>query len=117
MEKKINNIYKEAYDDISKEWDAFMKSHYKKLNEAREALIKAETTGNRDEIREAKDLYERTAKNITINNRRYQSMVNDVTNKIAHTNEIALNYINDQLPEIYTVNYNAFGDENIIAFL
>ena len=116
MEKKISNIYKEAYDDISKEWDAFMKSHYKKLNGAREDLKKAEASGDRDEIRKAKDLYERTAKNITVNNRRYQSMINDITEKIAHTNEIALNYVNDQLPEIYTVNYNAFGDENISGY-
>lgn len=116
MEKKISNIYAEAQEDISSKWNVFMKSHYPKLKDAQEQLKKAELTGDADEIKKAKDLYERTAMNITINNRRYRGMVEDTTEKIAHTNEIALAYINNQLPEIYTINYNAFGEEKIKGY-
>jgi hypothetical protein len=33
-------------------------------------------------------------------------MVEDTTAKLAHTNEIAIAYINGQMPDIYTINYN-----------
>lgn len=116
MEKKISNIYKDAQKDISEKWDKFMKSHYPKLKDAQEKLKEAEKSGDKDKIKDARDVYERTAKNITVNNRRYQSMVNDVTNKLANTNQIALDYINGEMPSIYTINYNSFGDEKIKGY-
>jgi hypothetical protein len=116
MEKKVSEIYTEAYDDISKKWNDFMKSHYPKLKSANDKLQEALKSGNKDEIAEAKALYERTAKNITVNNRRFQSMSDDVAAKLSHTNEVALSYINNKMPAIYTKNYNAFGDEVIDGY-
>lgn len=116
MEKEISNIYKDAQKDISEKWDEFMKSHYPKLKDAQEKLKEAEKSGDKDKIKDAKDVYERTAKNITVNNRRYHNMLDDVTNKLANTNQIALDYINDKMPSIYTINYNAFGNEKIKGY-
>lgn len=116
MEKEISNIYKDAQKDISEKWDKFMKSHYPKLKDAQEKLKEAEKSGDKDKIKDAKDVYERTAKNITVNNRRYRNMLDDVTNKLANTNQIALDYINGEMPSIYTINYNAFGNEKIKGY-
>lgn len=116
MEKEISNIYKDAQKDISEKWDKFMKSHYPKLKDAQEKLKEAEKLGDKDKIKDAKDVYERTAKNITVNNRRYHNMLDDVTNKLANTNQIALDYINGEMPSVYTINYNAFGDEKIKGY-
>jgi len=116
MEKEISNIYKDAQKDISEKWDEFMKSHYPKLKDAQEKLKEAEKSGDKDKIKDAKDVYERTAKNITVNNRRYRNMLDDVTNKLANTNQIALDYINGEMPSIYTINYNAFGNEKIKGY-
>lgn len=116
MEKKVNNIYEEAYSDISEKWNKFMNSHYPKLDRAIQDLREAEKSGDAAAIKKAKDVYERTAKNIVVNNRRFNSMAEETAAKISHTNEIALAYVNDQLPGIYSLNYNAFGEEKIKGY-
>ncbi len=116
MEKKVDEIYKEAYSGISEKWDKFMDSHYPKLDRAAKELEKAKKSGDRAAIKEAEDLYQRTAKNIVVNNRRFTSMANETAAKISHTNEVALSYVNDQMPEVYTLNYNAFGDQTIKGY-
>ena len=116
MERKVNNIYEEAYSDISEKWNKFMNSHYPKLDRAIQDLREAEKSGDAAAIKEAKDVYERTAKNIVVNNRRFSSMAEETAAKISHTNEIALAYVNDQLPAIYSLNYNAFGEEKIKGY-
>ena len=116
MEKKVNKIYKDAYADISKDWIAFMDSHAPKLQGAYNALQEALASGDRDAIKEAKEHYEHTAMNITVNNKRFQGMADETAAKISHTNEVALAYINDQVPSIYTMNYNAFKNERIKGY-
>ena len=116
MEKKVNKIYKDAYADISKDWIKFMDSHAPKLQGAYDALQEALASGDSDAIREAKEHYEHTAMNITVNNKRFQGMADDTAAKISHTNEVALAYVNDQLPSIYTINYNAFKNEKIKGY-
>jgi hypothetical protein len=54
--------------------------------------------------------------NITVNNERFKGMADETAAKISHTNEVALAYINDQVPSIYTMNYNAFKNENIKGY-
>ena len=116
MEKHVNEIYSEAYDDISKSWNKFMESHAPKLEKAQKELEEAKKSGDKDAIKNATENYERVAKNITINDQRYQAMVDETSAKLAHTNEVALAYVNDQMPKIYTTNYNAFGDYEIDGY-
>lgn len=116
MEKKVSKIYKEAYNDISKDWLKFMDSHAPKLQKAYDALQEAIKSGDKKAINAAKEHYEHTAMNITVNNKRFRGMVDDTAAKISHTNEVALAYINDQVPSIYTINYNAFGNERIKGY-
>jgi len=110
MEKKISKIYKEAYDGISASWDKYMKSHASKLDKAYDDLQIALKSGDNKTIAEARAVYERTAKNITLNNTRFKEMRDEVAEKLSHVNEIAVNYLNDNMASIYTTNYNAFGD-------
>ena len=116
MEKHVNEIYSEAHDDISKSWNKFMESHAPKLEKAYTELQEAMKSGDKDAIAEARDKYERTAKNITVNNQRYQAMVDETAAKLAHTNEVALSYVNGEMAKIYTTNYNAFGDQEIKGY-
>lgn len=116
MEKKVDKIYKDANKEISKDWIAFMDSHAPKLQDAYDALQEAIKSGDKDAINEAKDVYQRTAMNITVNNERFKGMADETAAKISHTNEVALAYINDQVPSIYTMNYNAFKNENIKGY-
>jgi len=116
MEKHVSKIYNEAYDDISKKWDEFMKSHKPKLDKAYDDLQAALKSGDSKAISDARAVYNRTAQNITINNQRFKEMRDEVAAKISHVNEVAVDYLNGNLPNIYTVNYNAFGDEKISGY-
>lgn len=116
MERKIDKIYKDANNEISEKWDAFMSSHEDKLKTAYDELQEALKSGDREAIAEARDVYERTAKNITVNNKRFEGMVEETAQKITHVNEVALSYVNDQMPHVYTINYNEFGNERIDGY-
>lgn len=116
MEKHVNEIYSEAYDDISKSWDKFMKSHAPKLEQAQKELEEAKKSSDKDAIKDATEKYERIAKDITVNDEQYQAMVDETSAKLTHANEVALAYVNNQMPKIYTTNYNAFGDNEIDGY-
>lgn len=116
IERKVDRIYSKAYKDISKSWNEFMDSHASKLEKAYNNLQDAIKSGDKKAIDDAKVVYESTAKNITVNNKRFQGMVDETAEKLTHTNEVALAYVNDQMPKIYTTNYNAFGDEDVAGY-
>lgn len=116
MEAEIQKIYRQSQAEIQEKWDKFMKSHEPKLNKAQRELEKAKKSGNRDDIKKARDNYERIARNITFNDRRYRAMVNETTARLANVNQIALDYLNDNLSGIYTENYNEFGNQEIDGY-
>lgn len=93
-----------------------MDSHAPKLIRVHEDLQLALRSGNKDEIATARKIYEHTAMNITVNNQRYQAMVDETAAKISHINEVAVDYVNGNMPKIYTVNYNQFGSEQISGY-
>lgn len=109
MESEISDIYSEAQPDIVEKWEAYMKrgeARLSKLREKAEAEIKSgsgETT--------AQKAYEDAVRNYTLKNEDYKAMVDVTTDKLAHTNEIALAYSNDQLPDIYAKNWAQVGND------
>lgn len=93
-----------------------MKSHEKTLRRTYEDLQIAKRSGDRDAIKEAQEKYERAVKNVTLNNDKYKAMLNETTAKLAHVNEVALSYINNKTPKIYTLNYNEFANQDIDGY-
>ena len=93
-----------------------MKSHEKKLKNLYEALQEANKSGNRHDISAAKAAYERAVRNVTLNNDRYKALVNETSAKMSHVNEVAVQYVNGNMAEIYTLNYNAFADQKISGY-
>lgn len=116
LEREIYELYATSSSELSKEWRKYMDSHKKKLDKLHDELEEAKRSGNKDDIKAAQEKYERAVKNVTLNDSRYKAMINETTAKIAHVNEIALGYVNDETPKIYTLNYNAFGDEKIDGY-
>lgn len=116
MEKQLYKEYSRAADEITKKWYDYMQSHEKTLKGDYEALMSAKKSGDKEEIRKAKEKYEKTMKNITLNNDRYNAMLNETTAKLSHINEVATNYVNDNMAKIYTLNYNAFANEDITGY-
>ena len=116
MEREITKIYQEANKDISKKWDAYMKSHKAKVDKAHADLLEAIKSGDKDDIAKAREEYERAVANVTVNNKRFQDMRDEICAKMTHVNEVAVDYVNGNMPKIYTVNYNQFGDTPIKGY-
>lgn len=116
MEKEVDAIYSRASKEISEKWDKYMESHKGKVTSAYNDLQSALASGDAQAIREAKSVYERTVKNVTLNNDRYKAMVKETTAKLSHTNEVALDYVNGNMAKIYTLNYNEFANQDISGY-
>lgn len=116
MEKQLNKIYKQAQGEIQEKWDKYMVKAQAKADKAQNDYIKALTNGDPNKANKAKDQYEKTMLNMTLQNEHYQAMINQVTDKLADTNQIALAYLNDQMPKIYCHSFNEFAAEKIKGY-
>ena len=105
MEKELTEIYQTAEYELYDKWNAYMEEVGESLKELRERAEAPDATP--EDLQRYKDaLFEWTT-----NNQYYKDMVNEYTTRLAHVNEIALSYVNDQLPKIYAVNYNQLAKD------
>ena len=102
MEKQIKKIYKQARREIRAEWDEYMKHGQAKLS----VLYDMFKNAPYDQKEALRKQYQDALQSYTLRNERYRKMVEEVTLRLAKANEIALAYVNGQLPHIYQVNYN-----------
>lgn len=88
MEKKIAKTYKEAEKELTKKWNAYMKEMGEKLKNAEGDQLKA------------------LMESYTLRNDHYKAMVQSVTKDMAKVNQMALTYINGELPLVYSGSYS-----------
>jgi len=106
MEKKINSIYKEAESGIRKKWDEFMGSAEKKVGEYEKKVEQAEKKGDQKAIDKAKKQLQNQKVKMMTGNEYYRQMIDETTDRLANTNNIAISYMNDKIPTIYRKVYN-----------
>lgn len=106
MEDYLTKFYRESEKEIRAKWDTYMIEQAKKIKDLQEEYDKAKESGNKDEIRKLGIKLSREKKRLTIQNRYYKEMVEEVTNQIAHVNETAVAYVNGEIPGIYAINSN-----------
>ena len=111
MERRIESIYKEAQDGITQQWNKYMENAEKRLSSLQNAYDKALKSGDSEKIKEARNALEKAQKNVTIRDQYYKDMVAETTARITEANQIALAYLNGQLPSVYAVNYNAIASQ------
>lgn len=116
LERKIYELYATSQAQIFEEWQKYMTSHKKILDKLYNELQEAKKSNDKDVISKAQSEYERAVKNVTLNDTRYKAIINETTAKMANVNQTALDYINGDVPKIYTLNYNAFGDQKIDGY-
>lgn len=105
LERKIAKIYKQSEKEMKEKWDAYMRRGEKRLAKYESAYSDALKSGDDNLISEAKKQLQDANKSFTLKNKYYKEMVDSVTLDMAKTNQMALSYIHEQLPEIYAVNY------------
>lgn len=118
MEKQLNKIYKQAQSEIQEKWDKYMAKAQPKVDKVKAAAEAAMLDPNIDLLKAQKlnDAYQKAMLNMTLQNKHYQAMVDQVTDKLTNVNQIALDYLNGQMPEIYCHNFNEFANEKIKGY-
>lgn len=102
MENHLRRIYAQNYAEISAKWTKYMASGQSHLNTLYSAYVSAPPDKKADALKR----YQDAAQSYTLRNRWYHNMVEDTAYKLAHVNEIAISYINGEMPDIYLRNFN-----------
>lgn len=106
MEKNLRIIYKNRENEIRKEWDEYFEKMKPRLEKAWKKWKEAEKSGDEEEAIKCKEKYQKIVSKINNTDKEFKETVNKVTEKIAHVNEEALNYMNNRVPDIYETNSN-----------
>lgn len=110
MERHLSAIYSRARKEVGETWTQYMKESARELEELQEAYDLAKKSGDRDEIKRTGKELGRAKREVTIKNKHYKALTESLAREISHVNETAVAYINDQLPEVYALNYNALKE-------
>lgn len=97
MEKRLDEVYKQAYKEARQTADDFMKS-FREMDKKKRQQVK---DGELD-----KDEYERWRRTQVFQGNRYHKMADTLAADMTHTNQIAASVINGHLPEVYALNHN-----------
>ena len=100
MEREIAAIYREARKGISDKAEAYFEQ-FQRLDEDKRVLV---ADGKLSE-----DEYLRWRKNKILYSNRFVTLQGQITAELARVNQTAAAYINDQLPDVYALNYNYVG--------
>lgn len=110
MEKKILEVYRTSEAELRAKWDEFMEEQNAYIKDLQEAYYQAKNAGFTDEARKLGKQLGIEKKKRLLQNSYYRDMVEAVTEQIAHVNEIAVAYINDEVPEFYAINRNGANE-------
>ena len=100
MERELAAIYREAQKGISDKAAAYFEQFIKQ-DEKKKALV-ADSKLSEDE-------YLQWRKNKILYSKRFVTLQGQITGELARVNQTAAAYINDQLPDVYALNYNYVG--------
>lgn len=97
MEKRLDEVYKQAYKEARQTADDFMKQ-FREMDKKKRQQVKD------GELEKAE--YDRWRRTQVFQGNRYHQMADTLAADMTHTNQIAASVINGYLPEVYAVNHN-----------
>lgn len=110
MELHLRNIYRQAQSELTEKWNKYMARGQVRLDNLYSAYLNAPE----DQKSAMLARYQDALQSFTLRNEWYRDMVADTTYRLAHTNEIAITYLNGQMPSIYLVNYNQIDPDAML---
>lgn len=96
-EKRIENVYRQAYKELKKKSDDYMSQYLKTDAEKRKAMQAGEIT---------KDEYRQWRQSHLLTGRRWVSMQESIAKDLNNSNLLAASIINGHLPDVYAININ-----------
>ena len=100
MERHLSAIYSRAEKEIQKTANEYFDKFHKQDESKRKLLEQGKIT---------EDEYKKWRKNKIMYGKRFTEMKEQCAKQLLNVNETALAYVNDQLPEIYAINYNTLA--------
>ena len=101
MERHLSAIYSKAQKDIQKTADKYF-AKFAEQDEAKRKLLEQGKITDKE--------YKKWRKGKIMHGKRFTAMKEDVAKQLLNVNQTATAYINGELPEIYTLNYNTLAD-------
>ena len=109
MEKRLSAIYSRAEKEIGERWKEYLVEAQAEIDELQKAYDLAKKGGDQKEIRKAGIKLSKAKRNRTLMNNRFKDLTERTAAELANVNKTALAYINGQLPEVYSINYNVLA--------
>ena len=109
MEKRLSAIYSRAEKEIGERWKEYLVESQTEIDELQKAYELSKKGGDAKEIRKAGKKLANAKRERTLMNSRFKALTETTASQLANVNRTALAYVNGQLPEVYSVNYNALS--------
>ena len=100
MEKRLSAIYSRAEKEIQKTADEYF-SKFAEQDEAKRKLL--------EQGKITEDEYTKWRKGKVMYSKRFTEMKEQYAKQLLNVNQTAMAYINGELPEVYSINYNAIA--------
>ena len=107
MEKRLSAIYSRAKKEIGERWKEYLAESQAEIDELQKAYELAKKSGDAKEIKKAGIALSRAKKDRTLMDNRFKDLTETTAAQLANVNKTAIAYINGELPEVYSINYNA----------
>ena len=107
MEKRLSAVYSRAEKEIGERWKEYLAEAQAEIDELQKAYDIAKKSGDAKEIRKAGKKLASAKRERTLMDKRFKALTETTAAQLANVNKTALAYINRQLPEVYSINYNA----------
>ena len=107
MEKRLSAIYSRAEKEIGERWKEYLVESQAEVDKLQKAYETAKKSGDAKGIRKAGITLSRAKKDRTLMNSRFKALTETTAAQLANVNKTALAYVNGELPEVYSINYNA----------
>lgn len=108
IEKRLKIMYSRAQKELEVKWNEYMDKANEKAAKLYSEIQDARTPGAK---KLAEKKYRDYVTNMTLRDQHYKAMVEQYANDLLEVNKKAVAYVNDMMPEIYTINYNAVGND------
>lgn len=106
IENQITNIYIDAQNDLNGKWSDFLSEVDKNIVNIKKTLETANLSA--EATAELLEQYKKELQKQTFGNQKYKKLVDVTADRLERASEIAINYVNNQLPYVYSVNFNQF---------
>lgn len=107
MEKRLSAIYSRAEKEIGERWKEYLVESQSEIDELQKAYELAKKGGDAKKIKKTGIALSRAKKDRTLMDNRFKALTETTAAQLANVNKTALAYVNGELPEVYSVNYNA----------